>query len=111
MGSVYVIEADNGEVKVGIASAPLSRLTTIVREYGPRRGFRTARVAAYFDCDDPPVIEVWAHRLLRDRWVDGEWFRAPVMESVHAVISAGMFNGESLSARWPAHEAWLRRRK
>ena len=73
--SVYVIAADNGEVKIGYARAPVSRFVTIQREYGPKRGFLTARLVGYVEAVRADALEALAHRQFWGTWVGGEWFQ------------------------------------
>lgn len=73
---VYVIQADNGEVKVGLSGTPFARLSKIKREYGPRRGFKDA----YFKLRHYPtryglLIESHAHDALEQFASGGEWYR------------------------------------
>lgn len=72
--AVYVIAADNGEVKIGYAMAPASRFTVIRREYAAKRGFTDARLVGWVECSHADVLEVLAHRHYRSRWISGEWF-------------------------------------
>lgn len=72
--SVYVIAADNREVKIGYAMAPASRFTTIRREYAPKRGFTDARLVGWIECSHADVLEAYAQRHYRRSWISGEWF-------------------------------------
>ncbi len=75
---VYVVEADNGEIKVGVSRTPYERLSKIRRHYASRRGFRTATLYAFVETDVPMAVEWMAHRDLKPYWAGGEWFtRAP----------------------------------
>lgn len=72
--SVYVIAADNGEVKIGYAMAPATRFVTVRREYAAKRGFSDARLVGWIEASAADVLEVIAHRHFRPQWVSGEWF-------------------------------------
>lgn len=72
--TVYVIAADNGEVKIGYAMAPVSRFVTIRREYARKRGFTDARLVGWVEASQADVLEVMAHRHFWPRWISGEWF-------------------------------------
>lgn len=74
--SVYVIAADNGEVKVGYSYAPIWRFTTIRREYAKKRGFTNARLVGWIEASHADALEALAHRHFREEghWISGEWF-------------------------------------
>lgn len=72
--AVYVIAADNGEVKIGYAMCPASRFVTVRREYAPKRGFSDARLVGYIEAERADALEVLAHRYFHDQWISGEWF-------------------------------------
>ncbi len=83
---VYVMAADNGEVKVGWSGTPYARLSKVRREYSARRGFRDiglvgmVRTAAFVE------TEVMAHGRLEPFAVGGEWFRLDAEAALAIVL-------------------------
>lgn len=81
---VYVIQANNGEIKVGLSSTPFARLSKIKKEYGARRQFNDAYLVAFVATSYGLLVESGAHNSLRQFAVGGEWYR------VSALIALGV---------------------
>lgn len=77
---VYVMQAENGLVKVGMSQDPAKRQKTLEG----RLGWRIDLVET-FPVQDPRLVEKLAHFELGAYWVEGEWFGAPVEVAVEAV--------------------------
>ena len=90
MNFVYVIEADNGDVKVGMSGTPYARLSHVKREYGPRRGFKDARLVGFVRSRDALLVESAAHHHLLDFATGGEWFRVEPMKALVTVLLAAL---------------------
>lgn len=88
MSFVYVVLADNDDVKVGWSSTPYARLSKIKRDYGQRRGFTSARLLAFVETPSFLDTELLAHHALREHWLEGEWFHVPAEAALDAVIEA-----------------------
>ena len=85
---VYVMAADNGEVKVGFSGTPYARLSKVKREYGARRGFTGIRLVGTVWTHAALEVEAEVIRLLVGcGWaVGGEWFRCDPEQTLQAVI-------------------------
>jgi hypothetical protein len=79
--AVYVIVADNGDVKVGISGTPYARLSKVKRDYGPSRGFQDARLVGFVLTGYAYAIEHFAIRRLLPHATGGEWFRIDPMRA------------------------------
>lgn len=88
MSFVYVVLADNGDVKVGWSSTPFARLSKIKREYAGRRGFRQAQLVAFIQTERFVEVELVAHEILRPQAMEGEWFRVDPECAFEAVLLA-----------------------
>lgn len=72
--SVYIVQADNGQVKVGITgSGVAARLSKIKQDYGPRRGFNDAFVVCHTDTWNPDWFETHLIEFHLEQAVGGEW--------------------------------------
>lgn len=90
---VYVISADNGEVKVGSSGAPYARLSQVKREYAARRGFTSARLVGFVRTAWPMAVEAAAQHRLLAHVVGGEWFRVDPEMALQVVLEeAGEFD-------------------
>lgn len=108
---VYVVEADNGEVKVGLSGTPYARLSNIKREYGPRRGFTHARLVGMVWTDYPVEVERLAIDSLLPLAEGGEWFRVePMVALVEVVYAATMFD-PCAHVQWPSRPSKRVRRR
>lgn len=99
-GTVYVIEADNGEVKVGASGTPYARLSKIKREYGPRRGFTHARLVGFVPTSCPMAAEALVHRQLESLAVGGEWFNVDPVKALVEVLWAVWEFDAGATVRW-----------
>lgn len=86
MSYVYIIQADNGEVKIGVSDAPFHRLNQVKREYGPRRGFRDAYLVGCLRTSRPVTVEATVLDLLDPYSVGGEWFRVSSLYALRALL-------------------------
>lgn len=107
---VYVIEADNGEVKVGLSGTPVARLSKIKREYGARRGFKEARLVGYVRTPDPLLVEWLAHRTLAEHVTGGEWFRVDPMLAIVTVLQEAMLVADGAFVQSPTRRAFRAQR-
>jgi len=85
---VYVIQADNFEIKVGVSDTPYARLSNIKKEYSNRRGFKRAYLVGFISSDFGLSVESLAHRMLNQYAVGGEWYRVHAFIALRAVIEA-----------------------
>lgn len=85
---VYVIQADNGEVKVGWSGTPYARLSSVKREYSARRGFSRAVLIGFVQTPAFVEVELLAIRSLLGDAVGGEWFRCAPAAAIEAIMSA-----------------------
>ena len=87
---VYVMAADNGEVKIGWSSTPYARLSKVKAEYGPRRGFRDVRLVGFVPT--PCFMQVESDTLRRlEAWATGgEWFRLDPREALRVVVAEAL---------------------
>lgn len=82
VGYVYVIQAEDGPVKVGISIDPRSRLQQI----SAASGRQFARVYVSPPVCDPRQFEKRAHRALQDSRTAGEWFDVSFDEARRVVV-------------------------
>lgn len=83
---VYVVSADNGEVKVGLSGTPYARLSQIKRHYGPRRGFKGAKLVGIIWTQCAAEVESCVIRRLEHLATGGEWFRCDPEHALRVVI-------------------------
>lgn len=93
---VYIVQTNNGEVKIGLSGSPYSRLSQIKKEYGRRRGFTEAYLAAYVVTDYGLLVESLTHRLLDEFAVGGEWYEVSFLIALSAVFEAAQTVGEDI---------------
>lgn len=74
MDCVYVVHADNGEVKIGFSGTPYARLSKIKREYRQRRGFNNAYLVGFVMLENAFELELFMHRKLERYACGGEWY-------------------------------------
>jgi len=98
---VYVIEADNGEVKVGLSGTPYARLSKIKREYGPRRGFVDARLVGFVRTRYALVVESLAQHRIEGSATGGEWYRLDPIQALVIVLQEAMFQEDGVFVQWP----------
>ena len=79
---VYVISAETGHVKIGIAGEPASRRKALQNAH-----YEVLTLRHFVRCTtkEAPVFEREAHLLLSDKWIRGEWFRVSVEDAISAV--------------------------
>ncbi len=82
---VYVIQADNGEVKVGLSGTPFARLSKVKKEYGLRRHFSNAYLVGYAVTRYGFAVESYVHRELEQYAVGGEWYRMNSLSALGVV--------------------------
>ena len=93
MDSVYVIHADNGEVKIGFSGTPFARLSKIKREYGQRRKFKNAYLVGFVTLDNAFELELLVHRELERYACGGEWYNiSPLLAFGKLIDCAHMFS-------------------
>jgi hypothetical protein len=93
---VYVIHADNGEVKVGLSGGPYSRLYQVKKDYAHRRGFSDAYLVGFVTTDYGVIVESLAIDSLIENAVGGEWFKIHPLIALNAVIEAASFYDDNL---------------
>jgi hypothetical protein len=94
---IYIVQADNGMVKIGISTNPSARLAQL------RTASAVPLAIAYVGalrCNGY-AIEAEAHRTLADYRLEGEWFNCPVGMAVAAIGAAAYRLGESIASDDP----------
>jgi hypothetical protein len=82
MSALYVIAAADA-VKIGWAFAPERRLRELQTGHHQELTLTYSASARH-----PGAAERWAHKLLREHWLRGEWFAVPVERARWAVDEA-----------------------
>ena len=95
---VYVVADGAGQLKVGVAAEPRRRLRQL--QVGNARRLSLRRFVP-FQGDDPEAVERYAHWLLRDHHVGGEWFVVDEKTAVVALLGAAMAVIKGLRAPRP----------
>ena len=85
---VYVVHANNGEIKVGLSVTPHERLSKIKKEYSHRRGFSEAYLVGFVSTRYGLSVERLAHGFLGQYAVGGEWYRVHPLIALRVVIKA-----------------------
>jgi len=85
---VYIIQADNGEIKVGLSGTPYARLSKVKKEYSKRRGFADAYLVGFITTDYGLEIESFSHKFLEQYAVGGEWYKVNSLFAMRAVLDA-----------------------
>lgn len=88
MTVLYVMAANNGEVKVGYSGAPFARLSAVKKAYAGVRGFTALQLFAFVPSADPILDELAAIRALVPLATGGEWFRCSPEHALQAVVDA-----------------------
>jgi hypothetical protein len=83
---VYVIVAGDDAVKVGLARDTLNRLKAL--QTGHYKKLFIAHQVGFPTVDEAYVIERRAHRLLRAKRIEGEWFSVSAHEAMLAIGQA-----------------------
>lgn len=83
MKSLYVISADGGETKIGVATNPAKRLAGLQTSNG--RKLSLVHVESH---DRAEYLEKLAHAILKDKRAQGEWFNVTPDEACSAVKEA-----------------------
>jgi hypothetical protein len=94
---IYVIQADNGLIKVGISTNPTARLAQL--RTASAVPLKIAYVAA-LRCNGF-AVEAEAHRTLVSYRLEGEWFNCPTDMAVAAIGAAAYRLGEPLASGDP----------
>jgi hypothetical protein len=94
---IYVIQADDGLIKVGISSNPSARLAQLQTSTPSRLSL--AYIGA-LRCNGY-AVEAEAHRRLADYRRSGEWFNCPVDIAVAAIGAAAYRLGEPIASGDP----------
>jgi hypothetical protein len=104
---VYVIQADNGEVKLGLSGTPFARLSKVRKEYGPRRQFGDAYLVGFVTTRFGLFVESSAHSELKRFAVGGEWYRVSSLLALGVVAQiAGLLESNIIVQTFgPAAEA------
>ena len=94
LASVYIVQADNGEVKVGITgSTPDARLSKIKRDYAERRRFKDAFVVCWVDTWNPTWFEQHLIEFHVDNAVGGEWLRCSSLVMLQTFVMLAKLYG------------------
>jgi hypothetical protein len=94
---IYIIQADNGLVKVGVSTNPSVRLAQLQRASAAHLSL--AYVGA-LRCNGF-AVEAAAHRTLADYRFEGEWFNCPPDMAVAAIAAAAYRLGEPIASGDP----------
>lgn len=99
---VYVIEADNGDVKVGLSVSPYARLSQVKRDYRGARGFTDARLVGFVKSDAALEVEAMAHQALQRHVIPtaGEWYRVDPLKALIEVLWQAMEFDPGAFVRW-----------
>jgi hypothetical protein len=92
---LYVMAADNGEVKVGYSGSPFARLSAVKAAYAERRGFKNLSLFAYVQSAAPILDELLVIRRLLPLATGGEWFRCTPEHALRIVIET-VWEGDGL---------------
>jgi hypothetical protein len=95
MDCVYLVHADNGEVKIGLSGTPYARLSKIKREYSQRRGFKNAYLVGFVQLESAYELELFVHHKLKRYACGGEWYNiSPLLAFGKLIDFAYMFSPE-----------------
>lgn len=86
MSCVYVMAADNGEVKVGWSGTPYARLSKVRREYAARHGFERIALVGWVRTTAFLEVELLAIAELKPHASGGEWFRVDPEDALATVV-------------------------
>lgn len=76
MTCVFVILADNGEVKIGFSDTPYARLSKIKREFAARNGFKEAKLVGFVETYAAQYVESRIFRSLESYLIEGSnWYQ------------------------------------
>ena len=81
MKNVYVVEKENGLVKIGVSENVKSRIATLSMQ----GGFKVKNLYATEKCSNHYNLERIIHANLRDKRRIGEWFEMSFEEAVSTV--------------------------
>jgi hypothetical protein len=81
---IYIMQRQDGAVKVGISGDPKSRRQTVQAEVGQS----VQLCASSFPRDDARRIEALSHKMLLESHAYGEWFWVTVREAQSAIEKA-----------------------
>lgn len=100
-GHLYIIQSEEGPVKIGISIDPKQRIIAISNTSGRQivRQFISPPIPAYGTLEDE------LHRHFKDRRTVGEWFNITFDE---AVRSAHLLGGRKYPHHWTVSDAYLR---
>jgi hypothetical protein len=97
---VYIISAGSKMHKIGISKSPKGRLNQLQTSH-----YRRLRIAHQFEVDCADLVESFAHRMLSQRRVNGEWFSISEPKALWAVEYAmceiGKGNEAVPTVEWP----------
>jgi hypothetical protein len=96
-GFIYVIQADNGMLKIGVSTNPSARLAQL-RTSSPFK--LTFAYMGALRCSGY-AVEAEAHRTLAGYRQNGEWFNCPADMAVAAIGAAAYRLGEPLTSGDP----------
>jgi hypothetical protein len=94
---IYVVQADNGMLKIGVSTNPGARLAQLRTSSPFKLSF--AYMGA-LRCDGY-AIEAAAHETLSRHRLEGEWFNCPVDMAVAAIGAAAYRLGEPIASGDP----------
>lgn len=92
MTFVYVIQAENGPVRIGVSDNPHRQLSTL------RNGSSTHFELVYIGVvsGDLRAVERRTHQILSDNLIAGDWFRTTQDDAVTAIVRASAEFGSTL---------------
>jgi Meiotically Up-regulated Gene 113 (MUG113) protein len=94
---IYVVQADNGMLKIGVSTNPSARLAQL-RTASPFK-LSLAYMGA-LRCDGY-AVEAAAHETLSRHRLEGEWFNCPPEAAVAAISAAAYKLGEPIASGDP----------
>ena len=90
MSMVYVMQADNGELKIGWSGAPYARLSKVKGEYGPRRGFVDLRLVGMVRTAAFIETEILVHARVAAAATGGEWYRMDAEDALATALDVAL---------------------
>lgn len=78
MQSVYIVENENGDIKISVSQNVKSRVHTLSKQ----GGFKVHDLYYTEPCSNAYAIKKLLHINYKEQEIDGEWFRVPFTKAV-----------------------------
>lgn len=93
---IYVMESDDGRVKIGMSNSPVARLSSVRSSEGGRS---ISLVYSTDPVDSPDVVERAVLAALAEHCVGGEWFSVATNHAVAVVEAiAARYSNQAIAA-------------